>query len=76
MKKRIGDAAYELELLEVIKIHPIISITQLEAALPGPNLFGRNLYPELGPEDIDDEGIPIYTIEKLLDRRITGVGIK
>lgn len=45
IKKRISDAAYKLELPEVMKIHPVVSIIQLEAAPPDPNPYSREPYP-------------------------------
>ncbi|KAE9964893.1 hypothetical protein EG327_000732, partial [Venturia inaequalis] len=75
IKRRINNAAYELELPDVIKIYNVVSVVQLEPAPPSNDPYRRDPYPEPGPEEVDDDGIPVYTIEKLLDKCINGNGI-
>ncbi|KAE9963204.1 hypothetical protein EG328_011588 [Venturia inaequalis] len=75
IKRRINNAAYELELPDVIKIYNVVSVAQLELAPPGDDPYRRDPYPELGPEEVDDNGIPVYTIEKLLDKRVNSNSI-
>ncbi|KAE9962910.1 hypothetical protein EG328_011926 [Venturia inaequalis] len=58
-----------------MKIHNVVSVAQLEPAPPGDNPYRRDPYLELGLEEVDDKGIPVYTIEKLLDKRVNSNGI-
>ena len=74
--------AYRLELPPVMKIHPVISIAQLEPATPGPDPYGRSTernpppVAETHPAATEAEAelarqAPLYEIERLIDKRIT-----
>lgn len=54
-----------------MRINPVISIAQLEPALAGPDPYNRESYSKPGTEEVDEDGIPVYIIERLLDRRFT-----
>ena len=63
---------YELEFSIAWKIHPVVSVAQLEPLLRGQNLYQRpkfNYFPavEMGN---DIPGNQSYEIEKLIDKRI------
>ena len=67
VQKKVGQLAYQLELPPIMKIHPVVSIAQLEPKVPGHDPYGRNT-PE-PPPVITEDGEHEYTIERLLDRR-------
>ena len=69
--EKVGNLAYRLELPPSMKIHPVISIAQLEPHT-GPDPYGRLSNPE--PPPVEEEGEvqdPAYEVEKLLNKRIT-----
>ena len=83
---KVGTLAYKLELPPVMRIHPVISVAQLEpaASVSGPDRYGRkvNLDPppvinesELQEEATEgrDKGKP-YDVERILDKRLTPKG--
>ena len=78
---KVGTLAYRLELPPVMRIHPVISVAQLEpaASISGPDRYGRkiNLEPppvinedDAGKDEGKDGGRP-YDVERVLDKRIT-----
>ena len=82
IKRRVSPLAYELELPSNMKIHPVISVTNLEPLPPGEDPYKRrvNDHPppieeEDGTEDnnLDKEWKSFY-IEKLLDKRLRRYG--
>ncbi len=64
IKKCVGNLAYELELPESTKIHPVVSVSQLEPH-PSKDPFGRTAHEEPRPVDGDD----LYMVETLLRKR-------
>jgi hypothetical protein len=77
IKRRVSPLAYELELPRNMKIHPVISVTNLEPLPPGEDPYKRPYDDHPPPveedRDIDDEWKSFY-IEKLLDRRLRRYG--
>lgn len=73
IKRKIGRLAYKLELPARMRIHPIVSLSQLEPILRGkdPYYRARNTKPLL-VEHEDDEA-PSYKIEALLDRKLVHI---
>lgn len=69
--KRVGKLAYKLDLPQHRRVHPIISIAQLEPAPPGDDLFKKPSQ-ELPPSLIVDGETDHYEIERLLDKRLGG----
>lgn len=69
IKKRVGRLAYKLDLPDNIKIHPVVSLSQLEPALTSLNNFGRQLCSKPPPIDGKDS----YKIKSLLSRRINPI---
>lgn len=70
--EKIGNLAFRLQLPPVMRIHPVISIAQLEPATPGPDPYGRSMdrdSPPVEDEHINSEA-PSYEIERLLEKRI------
>ena len=77
VKRAVGKLAYELELPPVMKIHPVVSVSQLERAPSGPDPYERMPPQNQGPvyTEGDEEG-DRYEIERLCGRRTTARGIK
>ena len=79
--KKVGNLAYRLDLPEIMRIHPVISIAQLEPA-PDPSEDPYQRTPKQPPppveEEVDDnpeltkKQFKPYEIERLLDRRGEG----
>lgn len=69
IKRRVGNLAYELELPPTMKIHPVVSVAQLEPMPEDSNPYDR--LRENEPGLVEDEGVEpdFYEIERLLDRR-------
>jgi hypothetical protein len=68
--KKVGNLAYRLELPEDMKIHPVISVAQLEPAPVGPDPYDRPK-PDHPPsvETGSSDDWESWEIESLLDRR-------
>ena len=68
--RKVGNLAYELKLSPIMKIHPVVSIAQLEPAPPGEDPYHRPRPTE--PPAVTDADRPpgSYELEKLLERRI------
>ncbi len=77
--RRIGALAYELDLPPTMRIHPVVSVAQLEPAYDN-DPYGREANTEPPPVENEavnsdnDETAPAYEIERLLDRRVTRRG--
>ena len=69
--EKINNLAYRLELLPVMKIHFVMSVTQLELKSSNQNLYNRLTSDEPPPvtEEGDDDTEKSYIIERLLERR-------
>jgi hypothetical protein len=65
IRRKVSSLAYELELPEWLKIHPIISIDYLQPKTL--NLYKR-AKPELGPIHVDSQAR--YIIEKICKKEI------
>ena len=65
--RRVGRLAYELELPEYIKIHPVISVIHLEPAPEDP--YARP-QPKPGPIRVGEE--EHYEVEKVVDHEMRG----
>jgi transposase InsO family protein len=77
IKRRVSPLAYELELPPNMKIHPVISVTNIEPLPPGEDPYKRpfNDHPPPVEDDQDiDEEWKSFSIEKLLDRRLRRYG--
>src|SRR5882762_1951306 len=73
----VSPLAYEPELPPSMKIHPVISVTNLEPLTPGEDPYKRpfNDHPPPVEDDQDiDEEWKSFSIEKLLDRRLRRYG--
>lgn len=55
----------------VMRIHPVISIAQLEPSTPRPDPYDRQLVVDPSPIADGDTEAPSYEIERLIDKRIT-----
>lgn len=68
-----GMQAWRLDLPPMMRIHPIISIAQLEPATPGDDPYDRIVTADPPPvtNAHEDSASPSYEIERLLDKRIT-----
>ena len=78
VKKRVGRLAYELDLLPAWRIHPVISVAQLE---PGPRPEEPDPYNRprpTHPASVEVEGdtpeYQSYEVEKQVDKRIRKYG--
>ena len=81
--ERVGNLAYRLDLPAIMRIHPVISIAQLEPASDQADPYGRTSTqppPPVEEEDQVDQELaakyPLYEIDRLLDRRGTGKNVK
>ena len=60
---------YRLDLSSLIKIHPVISVAQLEPARSTPDPYKRAQQP---PQPVKEDGLTnLYEIEILLDKRVS-----
>ena len=70
IKRRVSPLAYELELPPNMKIHPVISVTNLEALPPGEDPYKRPFNDHPPPVEDDhniDKEWKSFSIKKLLD---------
>jgi hypothetical protein len=67
---KVGNNAYKLELPENLKIHPVVSVAQLEPLPQGADPFGRVWEARQGPVESAQDKYPLYEIERLLARRV------
>ena len=68
--RKVGNLAYELKLSPIMKIHPVVSIAQLEPVPPGEDPYHRPRPTE--PPAVTDADRPpgSYELEKLVERRV------
>ncbi|CAJ2500431.1 Uu.00g032840.m01.CDS01 [Anthostomella pinea] len=75
VKKRVGRLAYEIDLPDIIGVHPVISVAQLSPGPDGEDPFHRTVPPP-GPveaeEDDNPDGDPgdLYEIEIILKHEL------
>lgn len=76
VKRRVGRLAYELDLPSTWKIHPVISIAQLEPAsgVQDPYNRPRPHYPDAVEIEGDTEDQKSYEVERVLAKRIRKFG--
>lgn len=68
--RKVGKNTYKLELPSNLRIHPIVSVAQLEPLPKGSDPFGRMIEARQAPVEAADEEYPLYEIERLMGRRI------
>ena len=74
VKRRIGRLAYELDLPPQWRVHPVISVTQLEPAPSDEDPYHRPRPDH--PGEVEVEGLPNtkylknYEVEKIVDKRL------
>jgi len=71
---KVGNLAYRLELPPTMTIHPVVSIAQLEPAPADEDPYRRPRPTNPGPVADEGSAAPFYTIERLLNKRITRRG--
>lgn len=79
---KVGPLAYRLELPPVMRIHPVISVAQLEpaASVSGPDRYGRRINLEPPPVVNENESEQtgkdgkLYDVERVLDKRVSDKG--
>ena len=69
----MGNLVYELKLPDDIRIHPVISVAQLEPAYEN-DPFSRSFDSHPPPVDNLSDDEPSYEVDKLLDKRVTPRG--
>ena len=70
---KVGTLAYRLELPPLMKIHPVISIAQLEPVSKSPDLYGRQRNaPQYPLDDISDLDEDEFHVERIIDKKIVG----
>ncbi len=74
VKRVINANAYELELPATLHIHPTINVSQLKEYHHGGAAFPDRPAPltRPGPEAVEDNGAPVWEVERLLDHRTHG----
>ena len=75
--EKVGKLAYRLELPPLMRIHPVVSVAQLEPAQTVPDPYGRKRNDEPPPieeEEAPTDGSGRYPIEALLQKRISDSG--
>lgn len=78
--RKVGALAYKLKLPPVIKIHPVISIAQLEPAPKKPDPYGRKHTTDPGLIQTKNDATtpipdaPSYEISRILNERISQGG--
>lgn len=68
IKRKVGELAYELQIAPVMRIHPVISVAQLEPAPKDPDPFSR-IRPTEPPPVV--EGGDVFEVERVLGKRVS-----
>lgn len=68
IKRKVGNLAYKLQIAPVMRIHPVISIAQLEAAPKKPDSFNRMRH--IVPPPVV-EGGDVFEVERILGKRMS-----
>lgn len=68
IKRKVGDVAYELQIAPVMRIHPVISVAQLEPAPTDLDPFGR-IWPTKPPPVV--EGGDVFEVDRILGKRVS-----
>jgi hypothetical protein len=73
IKRVVNDNAYELELPEPLKIHPVLNANRLKVYRNGVDAFPSRRLPDVRPppETLED-GTKLYEVESILAHRGTG----
>ena len=67
--EKVGRLAYRLDLPPLMKMHPVVSVAQLEPARSTPDSYERAQQP---PPPVEEDGLTdLYEIETLLDKRVS-----
>ena len=67
--QKVGSLAYRLELPPTMRIHPVISVAQLEPCPQG-DPYDRPRPENPGSVEAEDPSYPSFEIERLLDRKL------
>ena len=69
--EKVGRLAYRLQLPPNMKIHPVVSVAQIEPAVDPTEDPYHRLPPQPGPVEEEDENPvnPLYEIERFLDKK-------
>jgi hypothetical protein len=70
----LSDLNYKLDLPNNLKVHPTFHISQLKKFITDPSFNRDPVYNGPPPQQICDDEVPIYEVDKILDKR--GVGNK
>lgn len=73
--KKIGNNAYKLDFPDGWKGHPVVSVAQLYVRPSGKDLFNRKRS-KPGPVEYDQDGTPIYEVERIVSHRVRWNKIK
>jgi transposase InsO family protein/uncharacterized protein YjiS (DUF1127 family) len=76
--ERVGKVAYKLELPEQLvrrRIHPVFHVSQLKQYVVSERFVDRDP-PRPPPDDIDDEGVERYEVERIINKRGRGQNMK
>lgn len=74
--KKINKVAYELELPESMKIHPVFHVSKLKKDKDGSAAFPARKYDERHPPIVTEEGEEEFEVEQVVDKRIRKRGRK
>ena len=73
--ERVGPLAYRLRLAPIMRMHPVVSIAQLEPAIKGLDPYGRVKHsnpPPVVEKDSTTDEADLYTIEAIIGKKDSG----